>query len=233
MEQSNEQLMLDDVRIQATIKQLCLRIGERFPGSSLSEVSQRVLDLSEQTREILVWISTPNYPLRFGIVGVIVVLAVVLVVSVCRMDLNASWVNVSDFVQMTDAAASQLVLIGAGVVSLVTIENRRKRQRVITAVNKLRCLAHIVDAHQLTKDPEGLTTLKAATIHSPKRDLSSYDLGRYLDYCTELLSLIGKLGFLYVQDFHDPAATSAVNDLESLTTGLSRKIWQKIMMIRF
>jgi hypothetical protein len=36
----------------------------------------------------------------------------------------------------------------------------------------------------------------------------------------------------FVQDFHDPVATEAVNDLESLTTGLSRKIWQKIVILR-
>ncbi len=47
-----------------------------------------------------------------------------------------------------------------------------------------------------------------------------------------MLSLVSKTGFLYVQHFHDPVATEAVNDLEDLCTGLARKIWQKIMVIR-
>jgi len=46
-----------------------------------------------------------------------------------------------------------------------------------------------------------------------------------------MLSLIGKLGALYVQKFNDPVALAAVNDVEQLTTGLSRKIWQKIMIL--
>ncbi len=46
-----------------------------------------------------------------------------------------------------------------------------------------------------------------------------------------MLSLISKTAFLYVQDYHDPVAAEAVNDLEDLTTGLSSKIWQKIMML--
>jgi hypothetical protein len=34
-----------------------------------------------------------------------------------------------------------------------------------------------------------------------------------------------------VQRFDDPVTLSAVNDVENLTAGLSRKIWQKIMIL--
>jgi hypothetical protein len=46
-----------------------------------------------------------------------------------------------------------------------------------------------------------------------------------------MLSLVSKTAFLYVQDYHDPVATEAVNDLEDLTNGLSSKMWQKIMIL--
>ena len=46
-----------------------------------------------------------------------------------------------------------------------------------------------------------------------------------------MLSLIGKVAALYAQRFNDPVALSAVDEIEDLTTGLSRKIWQKIMII--
>jgi hypothetical protein len=83
----------------------------------------------------------------------------------------------------------------------------------------------------LTKDPDTLTRVSTPTPNSPQRRHGSYELGRYLDYCSEMLSLIGNLGFLYVQDFDDHIANGAVNDLETLTTELSQKIWQKIMYI--
>jgi len=35
----------------------------------------------------------------------------------------------------------------------------------------------------------------------------------------------------YIQHFEDPEAVSAVNDIEDLTSGLSRKIWQKMMVL--
>jgi hypothetical protein len=56
-------------------------------------------------------------------------------------------------------------------------------------------------------------------------------LTRYLDYCSELLSLVGKLAALYAQSTSDPVVLQAVNDIEQLTNGLARKIWQKIMML--
>ena len=57
------------------------------------------------------------------------------------------------------------------------------------------------------------------------------ELGRYLDYCSELLSLTSKIAALFVERFNDPVTLSAVNEIESLTAGLSRKIWQKISML--
>lgn len=55
--------------------------------------------------------------------------------------------------------------------------------------------------------------------------MTEYELGRYLDYCSEMLSLVSKIAFLYVQDFDDTEASESVNNLETLTTGLSQKVW--------
>ena len=46
-----------------------------------------------------------------------------------------------------------------------------------------------------------------------------------------MLSLTSKLAALYVEDFDDDVALRGANDVETLTTGLSRKIWQKIMIL--
>jgi hypothetical protein len=54
---------------------------------------------------------------------------------------------------------------------------------------------------------------------------------QYLNYCTELLAIITKLGQLYVEDFPDGTTLAAVDQLENLGTGLSQKIWQKIMIL--
>ena len=63
------------------------------------------------------------------------------------------------------------------------------------------------------------------------RITNSQDLARYLDYCSEMLSITGKLAALFAQSVNDEVVIDAVNDIEELGSNLSRKIWQKITMI--
>ena len=55
---------------------------------------------------------------------------------------------------------------------------------------------------------------------------------RYLDYCSEMLSLTSKVAVLFAQGFPDPVVTEAVSDIERIAAGLSQKIWQKIMILQ-
>ena len=90
----------------------------------------------------------------------------------------------------------------------------------------------MIDMHQLTKDPsQVIAGVGNRTPSSPQRTLTAYQLTRYLDYCTEMLSLVGKLAALYAQSNSDSVVLQSVNDIETLTNGISRKIWQKIMIL--
>ena len=126
-----------------------------------------------------------------------------------------------------------LVYLAIGVFFLVRLETTIKRHRVSRIIHQLRSLAHVIDMHQLTKDPHRVlgrdTAVMVATTSPPAATLLTPFLLRcYLDYCSEMLSLTGKIAALYLKDFDDPATVAAVTEIEELTTGLSRKIWQKI-----
>jgi hypothetical protein len=121
-----------------------------------------------------------------------------------------------------------VVFVGAAILFFVSWENRIKRNRALKAIHELRALAHIVDMHQLTKHPESCFARPAPPA---KRTLTPFELNRYLDYCSESLALISKIAALYVQDFQDTVLLDAVDDVEDLTAGLSRKIWQKITIL--
>ena len=58
-----------------------------------------------------------------------------------------------------------------------------------------------------------------------------FEMSRYLDYCSEMLSLTGKIAVIYGLHWQDAIAIRAANDVERLTTGLSQKIFQKIMIL--
>jgi len=114
---------------------------------------------------------------------------------------------------------------------LLGLEARRKRARALEALHVLRSLSHIVDMHQLTKDPERIVSGGPSTPSSPERKMSAFELTRYLDYSTELLAIISKVAALYVQELADPVTVSAANAVEELAVNLSRAIWQKIVIL--
>lgn len=225
---------LSPKEVEATIERLCLRINDRFPGSDLSLVCQELLHVSRQTDKTLKWINKPNYYIRIPTYMVIggVALATVYTVVVAEKGESLLHPNLPLLISLFGDTLEGLGVVVAAIAFVVTIETRRKRAKVISAINGLRSLAHVIDAHQLTKDPHALSDISAATPHSPKRAMGEYELGRYLNYCSEMLSLASKVGFLYAQKFPDPEATEAVNDLETLTSDLSQNIWQKIQLIR-
>ena len=222
---------LDSEKILATIETLSRRIAERFPGSGLNRVCQELLTIAGESQRRTAWIAKPQKSLRV-ITGALVLLIIGGLLFVLA---NASWprngFDLVVLVQVSEAGLNVFLLLSAAILFLVTVETRMKRRRALKAIHELRALAHVIDMHQLTKDPERLIARRAATPSSPKQELTEFELGRYLDYCSEMLSLIGKLAALYVQKFDDPVALAAVNEVEDLTTGLSRKIWQKIMLI--
>ncbi len=224
---------LDGKKIADTIQILKIRIEERFPSSGLGFTCGNLLAVARKSNETITLIKKVNYGYRLLVAAFVIAVLTLAGIGVTHVRPHEGIMTLSDLVTILEAAFNIILLSGGAVVFLVSIENRSKRKKVIKAINTLRSLAHIIDAHQLTKDPCYADTPanRIRTSHSPERNFDSFQLGRYLDYCSEMLSLISQVGFLYVQDYHDPIAVESVNDLENLANGMSRKIWQKIMNI--
>ena len=224
-------LRLDPNQIIETVEVLTRRIRERFPKSNLNKVCDSLFDVAKQAQVRSDQIARPMYALR--LLTVLFIAGVVsLFVGIYRQyQLKDDTDSLGELLQMADAGFQLLFVVGATIVFLTTLEARVKRRRCLRAIHELRSIAHIIDMHQLTKDPDRLIMPGPDTKSSPQRTMSAFELNRYLDYCTEMLSLSGKVAALYIQHFEDPEAVSAVNDLEDLTSGLSRKIWQKIMVL--
>ncbi len=222
---------LDPERIIETIGLLAQRIEERFPGSSLAKVCRDLLEIARVAKQRAARIARRSWGL--GCLTGLLALAIVGSTAGAFLFLRVpdKAVDVLEFTQFVEAATNEVVLIGAAIFFLVTLESRIKRRRALAAIHELRALVHVIDMHQLTKDPERNLGLYQDTASSPQQKMTPFLLNRYLDYCTEMLSLVGKIAALYVQDFDDPVALEAATDLETLATGLSRKIWQKIMVL--
>jgi hypothetical protein len=226
--------ILNSDQIISSLEVLSRRIYERFPQSGLFQVSEQLLTIGRNAQQDSEWVARPILPLRI-VSGIFVLLLIVAVGWTLRsfmlLEDFQELLRLESFIPLLEAGINDIIFIGAGIFFLVSAETRIKRRRVLNSLHRLRVFAHIIDMHQLHKDPERVLQRGELAPSTPKIDMTSFELSRYLDYCSELLSLTGIIAGLYAQNSEDPVLVDAVSDIEQLTNGISRKIWQKLMIL--
>lgn len=214
-----------------TAERLQRRIAERFPGSGLLNVASAVTKAAHEADHKSARINKAHLPLRTAVWVLIAALLAGVAFVFFRVGAAPGYSSLADLLQGVDAAANIVLLLGAGILSIVKLEESLRRKKGLALVHDLKSLAHVVDMHQLTKDPESVSGERSRTESSPKRTMTQFELGRYLDYSSELLSVLGKIAAIYGRRLQDPVVLEAIDGAEDLTTGLSRKIWQKIALL--
>ncbi len=229
---------LDASKIVATLERLERRIVERFPESSLRRVAAEISGNAHQLCATAESLGKPHWPQR---VAAALLIATLVIASLAALGALLSRVareqagtfgNITDIAQGIESAVNDAIFLSLAIYFILSWERRAKRRVALRALHQLRSLAHVVDMHQLTKDPDRLLHQQPDTASSPERAMSADQLGRYLDYCSEMLSLLGKLAALFPQRFDDSVVLEAASDIENLTIGLSRKVWQKITVLQ-
>lgn len=222
---------LDPDKIVATLDQLVARISERFPGAGLARVCTELKLVAGESQARTAQLAKPNIALR-SLSGLVVLAGLVALIYVARqVKVQSANTELFGMLQGIEATVNLLIVVGAAVLFLTTLEGRAKRTSALADLYELRSIVHVIDMHQLTKDPGAALHPAADTASSPRRIRNATELVRYLDYCSEMLSLSSKVAALYAQSTTDAQVIDAVNELERLTTNLSQKIWQKINIV--
>ncbi|RVB70331.1 hypothetical protein EN906_13680, partial [Mesorhizobium sp. M7A.F.Ca.CA.004.06.1.1] len=224
---------LDPKLIVETAERLEERIADRFPEAGLRGVAAELVSLSRDLAKAAKVLEAPIWWLRGLIVAAFVtgVLVFLFVGTILPIDRISGTHDALQSVQGIEASINTVILAVLGLLALIRTEERIKRKRVFRQLHGLRSLIHVIDMHQLTKDPAALSADFKPTAHSPARITNAADLARYLDYCSEMLSITGKIAALFAQSVNDDVVIDGVNDIENLASNLSRKIWQKITLI--
>jgi hypothetical protein len=207
---------LDPAKLISTSAALTAWIDKDFNHAHLAQVAANVHRLTQEAVVMAQRIRRPIWLLRIGIWGLILAFVAGAVQQLVTHRLD----EVLHFLDDTKGAA---LYIGAFLLGFITLEVRLKRRRALKAISELRAVAHIVDMHQLAKD-QSIEEFRERT--TPEK------MDSYLHACIALLALLSKVGQLYVEHFPDTVATSAVNDFEMISTGLSNKIWMKILDLK-
>lgn len=221
---------LDADKIIATLERLEHRISERFPASGLSRVCAELIAVARQTSTRIADVSRPNWTLRALLICLVAGAFGILLYLISQATAFKGTDEWSEALQGLDALFNIAVLLGGAAYFISSLETRWKRTRTLSALHELRSIVHVIDMHQLTKDPSTVGT--ARTSNSPSRELTPFSLMRYLDYCSEMLSLTAKCAALYAESLSDAVVVDTVGDIERLTSELSSKIWQKITMVQ-
>lgn len=216
-----------------TLEKLHQRISERFPQSGLSQVAAELNEVATAIVQLTERLRNPVWPIR-GLVmaGVILLLSVAIGLLWLTLRLSPAVENgLSELLQGIESGINEMIFLALALYFLATLEGRYKQMLALRSLHRLRSIAHVIDMHQLTKDPAVVLADQVDTASSPQRTLTPFLLTRYLDYCSEMLSIVGKLAALHVQHFDHPNVLDGVTNVESITGSLSAKIWQKIMIL--
>jgi hypothetical protein len=197
----------------------------------LVEACDELLRVGQEAKRRATWVSRPIVWLRVSAAICIALIVAGLVGTLSQLEPSSRPLDLVLFVNVMEASINNLVLLAIAAFFLVTIETRIKRNRSLVALHELRSLAHMIDMHQLTKDPDRLLFGTRTTESSPVNDMGVFEMSRYLDYCCEMLSLVGKIAAIYGLQWHEAVSIQAVYDVERLTTGMSQKIFQKVMIL--
>jgi len=221
--------------VLTTLHQLRERIGARFPERGLYAVSGELVVLagdvatsSARQRDRLRVVRLAS---RATIALVIGVTALLLGFAVRAAIVDGGPAHDIEWLSLLESGVNDVVFAAIGIWFLYTVPERLRRSDSLALLHELRSLAHVIDMHQLNKDPERLRTGFTPTEASPTIGLSHEELEHYLDYCSELLSMVGKTAALCAEESRDAVVLDTVSTIETLTTGMSRKIWQKISVL--
>ena len=217
---------LDIDKVTAAIELLRLRVQERFPTANLLNVCNELKELSNNAKANIQHLNKPYVYFRI-IFSFLIILTIVLITytiwHISSQDLPS---NFQSFIATSEALMNELVMIGAAFYFIGKFENSLKQKKILYALQELRTIIHVIDLHQLTKDPTPI--LQHNTEHSPERALSKSELNSYLDYCSEMLSLTSKVAATYGFNCNDQIVLETIHNIEVLSGTLSNKIWQKI-----
>ena len=229
-----DQIKLSGEHVSATVEQLQRRIDARFGERGLTktarDLAQLVVLVQTEATQSHVRLRRTTLAARTASVVIVAATVIALLYSL-RSAVLDGLARTADWVPLTESIINDLVFAAIAVVFLWAFPERLERRALLNLLHRLRSLTHVIDMHQLSKDPEQVSPSYVATAHSVQHGLDADQLHHYLNYCSELLSLTAKTAALCAEHSTDGVVLETVSDVETLTTELSRQIWQKISLL--
>lgn len=211
------------------------RIRARFPTSSLlANASWLRVIIGNAPSETRAY-KRRFFALRFVFLMVAFVIAAALTFAIYQLNLNYKPASLVDLAQLVESGINDIIFLSLGAYFLFRIEPWIKRRRMLLFLGKLRDLIHVTQLLQMHKDPERVVRPDdRSTAASP--DLgdvgtSAFLMGKYLDYCLDMLTLISAVAAFVGRDVTDKQLRDGIWEIEELCSTISAKISNKTLML--
>ncbi|MGX9791845.1 hypothetical protein [Mycobacterium sp. MMS18-G62] len=220
--------------VESTVAQLERRIHARFGERGLTKAARDLGDLvvliQSEAGQSHARLRRMTMAARAGSITIVAATVIALAFTL-RSAVIEGLAHTADWVPLVESFVNDLVFAAIAVVFLWAFPERLERRSLLRMLHRLRSLAHVIDMHQLSKDPEQLNPTYVPTAQSVLHGLDADQLYHYLGYCSEMLSLTAKTAALGGEHTTDGVVLETISYIENLTTELSNKIWQKISLL--
>jgi hypothetical protein len=231
---AGDEVQLAAGHVGATVAHLERRIharfGERGLTKAVRDLGQLVVLVQTEAGQSRIRLRRSTLAARATSITIIAATLFALVFSL-RSAVLDGLEQTADWVPLVESVINDLVFAAIAVVFLWAMPERLERRALLRLLHRLRSLAHVIDMHQLSKDPEQVSPTYVPTAESVRHGLDADQLYHYLDYCSEMLSLTAKTAALCGEHTADGVVLETISTIETLTTELSNKIWQKISLL--
>ena len=183
---------LDSGYVEETVGRLEARIRARFPDRRLGDAAHSLMTAVPQIHEGFEASKARRRHLRWATraaSAVIVLAALTALVLALKDPVLVGTDSSADWLPIIESTVNDVIFGSIAVFFLWALPERLERRTLLDLLHRLRSLAHVVDMHQLDKDPEQARRDYHPTSVSPsRRIMDAEELHHYLDYCSELVS---------------------------------------------
>jgi hypothetical protein len=231
---AGDEIQLSADHVGTTVAQLERRIharfGERGLTKAVRDLAQLVVRVQTEAGESHLRLRRTTLAARAVSITIVAATLFALVFSL-RSAVIEGLAHTADWVPLVESVINELVFAAIAVLFLWAMPERLERRALLRLLHRLRSLAHVIDMHQLSKDPEQVSPTYVPTAESARHGLDADQMYHYLNYCSEMLSLTAKTAALCAEHSTDGVVLETISTIETLTTELSNKIWQKISLL--
>ena len=219
---------LNPKKLCKTIHSLEVIVAEKFPERSFRKTILELSKVAKEAKELSYKLSGKHVVAWTIIIAAPIVLLCAisyLFIVYAHFSSDEAQTGILEYSDTLDLFVNLIVLSVMGSYALFRQYRLRRRKRAMQILHKLRSIAHVIDLTQHGKNYQFIVDTQD---HKSDKYISLDDCIQYLTYSSQALSLTSKVAAILIEDYNDNTVIASVCEIESLCTGISLKIWQKI-----